>query len=189
MPCTVRRRPMSPRERGFSLLEVMIAVLIVSVGLLGLAGLQALALKNNTSASQRTIATQLAYDMTDRMRANFAAVLSGDYVYAIYSATNVAGQTTASCLTTAGCTSTQMAQEDIYEWNQQVCLQLPQSTACTAAGPWAVVCIDSTPVDGTPGAPACDGVAGAPYVVKIWWVEDRNVAGAPLKQWVTSFQP
>ena len=185
--CRPRRRSTA---RGFSLLEVMIALLIVSVGLLGLAGLQALSLKNNVSASQRTIATQLAYDMADRMRANPASVLSGDYNYATYSATSAAGQTTAACLTTTGCSATQLAQEDLYEWNQQICAQLPQSTTCAVAnGPWGVVCLDSTPNDGTPAAPACDGVSGAPYVIKIWWLEDRNNPALSLKQWVTSFMP
>jgi type IV pilus assembly protein PilV len=189
MPPDRCRLPERSAAQGFSLLEVMIALLIVSVGLLGLAGLQALSLKNNVSASQRTIATQLAYDMADRMRANAASVLSGDYNYATYSATNSAGQTTAACLTTTGCSATQLAQEDLYEWNQQICAQLPQSTACNAAGPWGVVCIDSTPNDGTPTAPACDNAAGAPYAIKIWWLEDRNNPTLLPKQWVTSVIP
>ena len=171
------------------MLEVMIAVLVVSLGLLGLAGLQSIGLKNNTAASQRTVATMLAYEMADRMRANLASVLALDYNYPNYSGTNVAGQTTASCLSLTGCTSTQLALEDLYEWNQQICTQLPQSTACTAAGPWGVVCIDSTPNDGTPAAPLCDNVPGASYVIKIWWLEDRNDPTLPVKRWVTSFMP
>jgi len=179
------------RQHGFSMLEVMIAVLVVSLGLLGLAGLQTVGLRNNSSASQRTVATALAYEMADRMRANFASVLAGDYNYPNYSATASAGQTTANCLNTTGCTSTQLALEDLYEWNQQICAQLPQSTSCSAggAGPWGVVCVDSTPNDGTPAAPACDNVAGGSYVIKIWWLEDRNNPAIPLKLWVTSFQP
>jgi type IV pilus assembly protein PilV len=177
------------RNQGFSMLEVMVAVLVVSLGLLGLSGLQTVGLRNNASAGQRTIATQLAYDMADRMRANFASVIAGDYNYVNYSGTNAAGQTTANCLNTTGCTAQQLAFEDIYEWNQQICSQLPQSTLCTASGPWGVVCLDSTPNDGTPASPACDGVSGAPYVIKIWWLEDRNNPGLPLKQWTTSFVP
>ncbi len=180
------------RTRGFSMLEVMIAVLVVSLGLLGLAGLQSVGLRNNTAASQRTVATMLAYEMADRMRANLASVLAGDYNYVSYSGTAVAGQTTANCLAAAGCTSTQLALEDIYEWNQQICAQLPQSAACNTAGAaWGVVCVDSTPNDGAPppGNPLCDNVAGGSYVIKIWWREDRNDPTLPLKQWVTSFMP
>ena len=55
---------------GFTLIEVLISMLILAVGLLGLAGLQATGLRNNLSAYNRSQATQLAYDMADRMRAN-----------------------------------------------------------------------------------------------------------------------
>jgi type IV pilus assembly protein PilV len=188
-PPAIRRSRARSREAGFSMLEVMVAVLILSFGLLGLAGLQALSLKSNVSAAQRTIATQLAYDIADRMRANQASVLSGDYNYASYSVSSVSGQTTSNCLTTTGCSSTQLAQEDVYEWNQQICLQLPQSTACNTSGPWGVVCLDSTPNDGTPSSPACDGAAGAPWVAKVWWIDDRNDPTLPLKRWVTTFNP
>ncbi len=56
---------------GFTLIEVLIAMLVLAVGLLGLAGLQATSLRNNQSAYNRSQATQLAYDLADRMRANF----------------------------------------------------------------------------------------------------------------------
>lgn len=58
------------RQLGVSLLEVLISVVVLSVGLLGLAGLQAVSLKNNTSAYQRGLATMLAYDVIDRIRAD-----------------------------------------------------------------------------------------------------------------------
>ncbi|MCX7101946.1 MAG: type IV pilus modification protein PilV, partial [Methylobacter sp.] len=57
---------------GFTLIEVLIAMLVLAVGLLGLAGLQATSLKSNQSAYNRSQATQLAYDLADRMRANVA---------------------------------------------------------------------------------------------------------------------
>ena len=60
-------------QKGFTLLEVMIAVFILAVGLLGLANLQMLSLKNNHSAQYRTSATVLAYDIFDRMRLNRTA--------------------------------------------------------------------------------------------------------------------
>lgn len=58
------------RATGFSLLEVLIALLVLSLGLLGLAALQVTSLKFNTESYYRTQATFLAYDIIDRMRAN-----------------------------------------------------------------------------------------------------------------------
>lgn len=56
--------------RGFTLVEALVALLALSIGLLGVAGLQLTGLRNNLSASWRTQATYLAYDILDRMRAN-----------------------------------------------------------------------------------------------------------------------
>ncbi len=66
-------------NKGFSLLEVLIAMIILSVGLLGLASLQANTLKMNHGAYQRGQAVFLAYDMMDRMRANRTAALNEEY--------------------------------------------------------------------------------------------------------------
>jgi type IV pilus assembly protein PilV len=58
------------QECGVSLLEVLIALLVLSVGLLGLAALQSGALQGNQASLMHSKATNLAYDVTDRMRAN-----------------------------------------------------------------------------------------------------------------------
>jgi len=60
----------SNRSRGFTLIEVLISVVIFSIGLLGLAGLQATGIKLNHSSLLRSQATLMAYDIADRMRAN-----------------------------------------------------------------------------------------------------------------------
>ena len=62
------------RVGGFSLIEVMIAVLVLGVGLLGFALLQTMSVRFTQSANQRTQATNLAYDMLDQIRANRLAV-------------------------------------------------------------------------------------------------------------------
>jgi len=92
------------KETGFTLLEVLIALLVLSIGLLGLAALQTTGLRSNQMASMRTQATQVAYDITDRMRANPAGVTAGEYVIAL--------GTTPS--------GTSRAETDLIEWRDVV---------------------------------------------------------------------
>lgn len=66
-------------QGGFSLLEVLVAVAIMALGLLGLAGLQVQGLKNNHSAYVRSQAALYAYDMIDRLRADRQAAIAGSY--------------------------------------------------------------------------------------------------------------
>ena len=67
------------RQRGFTLMEVLIAILILSIGMLGMAGLQTRSLQMNQSAHLSSQASYLAYEIVDRMRANRTAALNGSY--------------------------------------------------------------------------------------------------------------
>ena len=71
------------RASGFTLLEMLVALLVLSFGLLGMAGLQATALRNNNNAYQRTQATVIALDIFERMRANRVAAANGEYELAM----------------------------------------------------------------------------------------------------------
>lgn len=64
---------------GFSLLEVMIAVVVTSIGLLGIASLQLFALRTQNNAYLRGQATQINHDMLERLRADCTGALSGAY--------------------------------------------------------------------------------------------------------------
>jgi len=75
-------------QYGFTLLEVLIALLILSIGLLGLAALQTTGLRSNQMASMRTLATEAAYDITDRMRANPIGVEANKYVISLSDTTD-----------------------------------------------------------------------------------------------------
>ena len=67
------------RQQGVGLIEVLIAVLVLSIGFLGLAALQAKALQNNNSAMTRSMATIASYSILDAMRADPAGVSAGSY--------------------------------------------------------------------------------------------------------------
>lgn len=66
-------------QRGGGLIEILVAVLVLSIGMLGLAGMQAAMLRNADSSLLRTQATVLAYDIMDAMRANAEAAGAGAY--------------------------------------------------------------------------------------------------------------
>lgn len=67
-------------EQGFSLIEVLIAVVVLSIGLLGIAALQGVSLRSGNEAVARTEANLVAYDLLDRIRANRNATDLEDYV-------------------------------------------------------------------------------------------------------------
>jgi type IV pilus assembly protein PilV len=175
-------------QSGFTMLEVLVSMLVIAVGLLGMAGLQIQSLRQGQSAYYRSVATQLAYDMGDRMRGNLKGVIDNGY--------NRTGLTTdyatqvAACATAAGCSAADLAKNDAYEWQELVKALLP--------GGEAIVCFDSTPDDGTSGSPSghlCDGVTptGANerplHAIKIWWTDDRNEnASANKKRFTYSFR-
>lgn len=160
---------------GFTMLEVLISIVVIAFGLLGVAGLQAFAVKNNQSAGTRITATTLAMDLVDRVHSNPPALTlpSG------YNKPNISDYSTfnAACTTGTGCSPLMLAQNDLSEWSTLVAAALPSGRG--------IVCIDSTPNDGVDAnAPACDGTSSDGngidnYVVKIWWRDDRTVTGVP----------
>jgi type IV pilus assembly protein PilV len=116
----MRRRAF--KNRGFTLLEVMVALLILSIGLLGLAALQLTGMRYNTDAYARTQATLFAYDIIDRIRANPAGRINGNYSVAntaaaevIVGAYSACSATTCKCDGTA-CSSANLALYDLGKW-------------------------------------------------------------------------
>jgi len=109
--------------RGFTLLEVLIALLIFSLGMLGLAGLMVVSVKTNNSAYLRTQASFLAQSMADRMRANTSVINSYNNTYDASSA----GPSTCSA-----CTPAQIVTRDRAIWSQQLVDSLPNPTATIA---------------------------------------------------------
>lgn len=105
----------SPRRQqaGFSLLEVLIATLVLSVGLLGLAGLQIAGMKTTHNSYQIQQATWLVNDLVERMRLNRTGALAGNY-NGTYNDTTACGATP-TCATATACTALEMASLDLHQ--------------------------------------------------------------------------
>jgi type IV pilus assembly protein PilV len=158
-------------QSGSSLIEVLVSMTILAVGILGIGAMQTSTLKSNQNSYMRTQAVFHANDIVERMRSNAAGVEAGDY-------DDPDPVVTAACLTTSGCSAAQMAANDVAQWETSVAAALPMGAA--------TVCLDSSPVDGTAVAPACDS-SGDDYVVKIFWDDDRD--GTLNQRFIMTFQP
>ena len=126
----IKENSLATRCSGFSLIEVLVALLVLSIGLLGLAALQTTSLQFNTASYFRTQATLLAYDIVDRMRANPTGVSDGNYDVASASAAATAKSATASC-GTASCITSDLAKYDLGQWYTKMEATLPGSTSPT----------------------------------------------------------
>ena len=100
--------------KGFTMIEVLVALLILSIGLLGMAGLQLVSLQNSGTSLTRSQATMLAYDLAERMRRNPDQVS--------YYINNLMGsETSPNCLKQdTGCSPSELAREDIVEWQSDL---------------------------------------------------------------------
>jgi type IV pilus assembly protein PilV len=115
--------PMRSRTRGFTLVETMVALVVLAVGMLGIAGLYVTTLKSGGGAIYRMQAVNLAADLADRIRANRGA----NVAYAGAAADN-------NCYGAASvdCAPALMAANDLFVWNQQVAAILPGGNANVA---------------------------------------------------------
>lgn len=124
------------RCNGFTILEVLIALLVLMMGMVAIAGAQTMAMSHNHSAFLRSQAIIQAHDMADRLYANPDAVKNGSY--------GVTQSNPTPCLTSLGagdenlalvdCTADELAYYDLKEWNDTNANVLP-SGAGTVTGP------------------------------------------------------
>ncbi len=129
------------RQKGFTLVEVLIALVIMTIGMLGIAALYVEGLRSSRTAIFRTTAVNLAADMMDRIRANPAAT-----------AAYAGGGALSNCVNgNNDCLPAELAQHDIQLWEDRIAAQMPAG----AAGD--VVFVAGVPVD--------------TYVIQIQWPE------------------
>lgn len=152
--------PARSRGAGFTLIEVLVALIVLVLGVLGAAAMTLNALKDNKQSALRSQATALAYEIGDLMRASpdFEATFTGPVPSAV----------TSTCYST-GCTPSEMATSDYAQWAAKL-----RSNAAPIYGlPNASfkICRDATKLN---SMTACDDLATSPIIIKLKWDERFN---------------
>jgi type IV pilus assembly protein PilV len=159
------------QQRGATLIEVMVSLLIVAFGVLAMIALQTNAIKFSKTSEYRSIATLLSNDLADRMRVNQPGVINGGYTLtAPYSAPEGV-PTRHDCADATKCSTAELAARDLDEWRRTLFFSLPGGSGYVqpVAGNQAVdIWIawvdpgDSNALTGTNGCPAAFLPANAP---------------------------
>ena len=127
-------------QQGFSMIEVLVTLVLVAITMLGAAGLQVYAMKQNQGSSYRTQAILLSTDMAERIEANKIAATRGQYALAsgVVAAPTVDLIPAKNC-NTAPCTSAQLAVFDLAMWRNQISNTFP------AGSGWEITCPAANP--------------------------------------------
>ena len=152
-----RRMPQRPaRPRGFTMIEMLVALVVLAVGMLGVAILFGISLHSGSSAISRMQAVNLAADIADRIRANRRADNGTGTAYGGAAADN--GCTGAGAVS---CTPAQMAADDLYHWQRQLSQSIGGGTATGT-----VIFVAGTP---------------ATYTITVAWKERAGTGVATLQ--------
>lgn len=122
----MNQHPINRRQTGFSLVEALVALLVLSIGMLGIAALYVESLRSGRTALLRTQAVTLASDMADRIRANRQGRTE-------YGTTVTSADTNTACAPGgAGCTTAQLAHHDKAIWLGAIEAALPGASGTIA---------------------------------------------------------
>ena len=155
------------RQTGFSLIEMLIALIVFSIGILAVAGLQTVSKQSNYEALQRTSAAQVAYGLLEDMRVNSAA--ANIYITAgTLGANSRGGEPAPNCSGAAECNADEKALHDLWFWEQMLDGNLETSGGTGTGG----LVLPALCVTGPAG-----GVAGM-YNVSIAWRGTASIANS-----------
>ncbi len=177
---TARPLQLVQHLRGATLLEALVTLLVVSFGLLGIAGLLLSGIRANAVSNYRSTAMFQAYEIADRMRSNIVGTRDGAYDLG-------AGSSAACEPSTGSCTPADQARSDLYRWTRQNAALLPLGQgSLTRQNPVGQNC-------GLVVDQACV------YEVIVKWDEDKSgtvpsdaecrTAAAPPECFVLRFEP
>ncbi len=176
-------------QRGITLVEVLVTVIIISIGLLGVAGLQVTSVRQTANSGMQTQAMMLAGDLIERIRANRSGIVSGTGLtidmgaYGKAAGTAFPVTSVDGCIDGTGCTPVQMATTDLVNWVRSVRNSLP--VVDNTLRDSFFICLDSDTTDDTP----CDGL-GSTVVVQIGWLDStlQHVDGELEEATVHTYQ-
>lgn len=158
-------------QRGFSLVEILISIIILSFGVLGMVGLQGVALQVNRDAHLQSTAVTLARELAEMIRGNkdIGLLNSGNPYLGAFTSPLAPG-VTSYCLNvgSSACgTPEDIARAEMTEWLARVERELPGARVTT--------CLDTAPFDNL-GKPqwACSAGAGAAVHIKIGWTRNST---------------
>jgi type IV pilus assembly protein PilV len=169
-------------QTGFSLIEILISLLILSIGLLGLGGLQLSSLKNTNNAHFRTVASLAATDLIDRMRANPLGVESNLYT-ANLGIEDCDVNLSKVCEAGVECAADELATYDLFRVNCGVSAGVYQTGGIQYDLPQASLAVGCT-------AAAC--TTGIEHSIRVSWNEpddDDEDAGVQARSYDLSFIP
>jgi type IV pilus assembly protein PilV len=187
---TGKNFPFVKSQRGFSLIEVMVSVMVLAVGLIGAVGLQVFAFRTTQQSTFQTVALELAADMAEKMRANTSEMKQSDgnnaYLISDYSALdqNLKAPSKLCISESVDCNAQELAAFDIYEWKKRLKTALPSGRA--------VICRDAKAWDVNTKAFTwtCDASTSenASLVIKIGW-QGKNPDGSLIRDANKQFPP
>jgi len=153
--------------QGFTLIEVLVAVLVFSFGMLGIAGMMTISVRNNHNGYLRSQANFLAENMMDRMRANPVALWNGTY-------NGDASKGSKVCSLTSPCDYDDLAVFDKEQWAQSMEISLPPSAKgnilCNTTGTLPMTVQAANPPSIWFPAPPYDGMC----TITITWNESNR---------------
>lgn len=166
-------RTFPSKSAGFSMVEVLVSIVVLTFGMLGMVGMQAAALHSNREARLQSTAAVMARELAEMIRGNRVEgakpVATNPYLGSFSSP--LVATTPTYCLNasaTSGCAdATAVANSELTEWLARVDAELP--------GARVVTCYDAAPFDAS-GLPqwGCTAATGAPVVIKIAWTKSST---------------